>query len=96
MDKRDIDTLTADAAFMRAKLAETREALADQEVVMPYDNGGGQSGIRANPAFGEYEKLNASYLRTLAALEEAKPTAAVQVTKLSTLRAVAGKKAANA
>lgn len=96
MDTRDIDTLTADAAFMRIKLAETREALADQEVVMPYDNGGGQSGIRANPAFGEYEKLSASYLRTLAALDEAKPTATAQVTKLATLRAVAGKRAAGA
>lgn len=95
MERTDIDALTADAAFMREKLRETREALGDQEVVMPYDNGGGQSGIRANPAFAEYEKLNAAYLRTLAAIEEAKPTKQAAASRLADLRVVAGKRAAN-
>ena len=38
--------------------------MKNQSVVIPYDNGGGQVGIRANPAFGEYQKLLRSYTAT--------------------------------
>lgn len=71
VEQADIDTLRADAAFMRRKLAETRESLAYEAVVIPYDNGGGQEGIRANPAFSEYEKLAKTYQATLDAIERA-------------------------
>lgn len=71
MESADIETMRADAAFMRSKLAETRIALAAESVVIPYDNGGGQVGIRANPAFSEYEKLAKTYQATLYAIERA-------------------------
>lgn len=51
--------------FMRGKLEETRRDIASQKLVIPYDNGGGQSGIRANPAFGEYQKMLRTYTATL-------------------------------
>ena len=53
--------LALDVLFMRGKLEETRAGIAKQQVVIPYDNGGGQVGIRANPAFAEYQKLLKSY-----------------------------------
>lgn len=75
MEAEDVETMRADAAFMRAKLAETRDSLAREAVVIPYDNGGGQVGIRANPAFAEYEKLARTYQATLDAIERASRTA---------------------
>ena len=66
----DAKALRAEADFMRSKLEETRKALKGQSVVIPYDNGGGQVGIRANPAFAEYERLGRAYHATLRALAE--------------------------
>ena len=62
--------LALDVLFMRGKLEETRAGLRDQSVVIPYDNGGGQVGIRANPAFGEYQKLLRSYTATFDELRD--------------------------
>lgn len=50
--------------WMDAKLAETRALIARTPAVMPYDNGGGQKGIRSNPAYSEYEKLLSSWSKT--------------------------------
>ena len=49
-------------AWMKLKLDETRETIADTSVAIPYDNGGGQSGIRENPLFKGYESLWKSYV----------------------------------
>lgn len=57
--------LAENVAFMRAKLAETRKGIAKQQVVIPYDNGGGQTGIRENPAFKGYHALLASYRKSV-------------------------------
>lgn len=67
---KNIDELRTQADFMRDKLIETRKALENEQVVIPYDNGGGQTGIRANPAFKEYENLLNSFTRTLTAIRE--------------------------
>jgi hypothetical protein len=70
-EREHVMSLANDVLFMRHKLAETRRALESQPVVIPYDNGGGQSGIRANPAFAEYEKLLKSYTQAYDALKDA-------------------------
>lgn len=57
----DLDALEAHIDFMRAKLQQTAKALQGQNVVVPYDNGGGQCGIREHPAFAAYEKLLKEY-----------------------------------
>ena len=59
--KSDVLELARDVEFMRGKLEETRNGLAKQQVVIAYDNGGGQTGIRENPAFKGYHQLLASY-----------------------------------
>ena len=60
--------LAENVIFMRRKLAAARKGLAEQEIVVPYDNGGGQVGIRRNPAFDAYEALLRSYQSALADL----------------------------
>lgn len=62
--------LAANALFMRRKLKELRADLAGQDPYIPYDNGGGQTGIRRNPAFDAYESLLKSYTATLRELRE--------------------------
>lgn len=57
--------LAENVSFMRRKLAQTRKGIRQQDVVIPYDNGGGQEGIRENPAFKGYHALLASYRKSL-------------------------------
>lgn len=85
-------------AWMKIKLDETRagiEADDDNGVAVPYDNGGGQSGVRENPMFKGYESLWKSYMsgmdKILAALpaevvkaetkEEAKPKSILELVR---------------
>lgn len=42
----------------------------DEPLIIDYDNGGGQSGVRENPYYPAYEKLLASYVKTLAATKD--------------------------
>lgn len=57
--------LAENVEFMGSKLVETRKALEHEQVVIPYDNGGGQTGIRKNPAFEMYNTLLASYRKSI-------------------------------
>jgi len=62
--------LAESVLFMQRKLEETRAQIEDEPLVIAYDNGGGQSGIRENPSFISYEKLFSTYSRGLRALME--------------------------
>jgi hypothetical protein len=55
--------------LMADKLVEESMKLPDESLIVEYDNGGGQKGVRENPFFPAYEKLLASYTKTLTALE---------------------------
>ena len=70
---RDRDVLAPvidNLAWMAAKLDETRKEIGFEAVAIPYDNGGGQTGIRENPEFVAFEKLMASYTKSLRQLTE--------------------------
>jgi len=41
-----------------------------EDLIIDYDNGGGQSGVRENPYYPAYEKLLSSYVKTLQAAKE--------------------------
>ena len=56
-----IQPIIDNLAWQRLKLDETRELMAQAQVVCKYDNGGGQSGIRENPIFKGYESLWKAY-----------------------------------
>lgn len=59
---RALSSVIENTAWMKVKLDEAREAVKTSNVVIPYDNGGGQKGLRENPLFKGYEALWKSYM----------------------------------
>ncbi len=49
-------------AWQKVKLDEARASIESSTVAIPYDNGGGQSGIRENPLFKGYINLWRAYM----------------------------------
>lgn len=61
--------LAENVLFIEGKLDETRDRMGDTPLVVNYDNGGGQKGIRKNPVFEAYVNMFRQYtngVRTLA------------------------------
>ena len=56
--------------FMAKKLEESRRNMEGEPLVIEYDNGGGQCGIRENPNYVAFERLAASYNKALRLLTE--------------------------
>ena len=69
-----LDAVIDNLAFQRVKLESTVREIGDQDLAIAYDNGGGQTGIRENPAYRAYVSLWKSYLsgieKLLAAIPE--------------------------
>ena len=63
-----LETLIDNTAWMKAKLDDAQKAIKDSSVCIPYDNGGGQKGIRENPLFKGYESLFKSYMAGMKAI----------------------------
>ena len=83
--------------FMAEKLKESRILMADESLVVEYDNGGGQKGIRENPHYVAFEHLMATYTKSLRQLMEivekgtqTKTTSSI----MAELTTIAGKKVA--
>lgn len=68
-----LESVVENTAWMKAKLDEAREAIRNTSVAIPYDNGGGQTGIRENPLFKGYEALWKSYMSGLKAIMDVLP-----------------------
>jgi len=64
--------LAENVVFQCRKLAETRKAMEGNrsQLVVAYDNGGGQRGIRKHPLYEAYNQLMANYRKSLAQLTE--------------------------
>lgn len=62
--------LAESVLFMADKLKESREKMKNEPLVIDYDNGGGQTGIRENPHFVAFEHLMAAYTKSLKQLTE--------------------------
>lgn len=62
--------LAKNVLWMEAKLEDARRVIGKSSVAIPYDNGGGQKGIRKNPAFDGYNSLMSSYTKALKQLCE--------------------------
>ena len=65
--------IITNTAWMMVKLDDARAAIRNSNIVIPYDNGGGQTGIRENPAFRGYEALWKSYMAGMKQIIEALP-----------------------
>ena len=88
--------LAESVIFMAGKLEESRKLLKNEPLVIEYDNGGGQKGIRENPHYTAYEHLQAAYnkaLRQLTEIVEKGSPSRKASTIMSELTIIAGKKA---
>lgn len=56
--------------WLETKIEQGRRLIASSAIVMPYDNGGGQTGIRKNPAFEAIHRMTSSYNATLRCVED--------------------------
>ena len=68
-----LEPIVENIAWMKVKLDDARAVIAASNIVISYDNGGGQNGIRENPAFKGYEALWKSYMAGLEKILEELP-----------------------
>ena len=68
-----LEPVILNTAWMRAKLDDAREAIKNSNIVVSYDNGGGQKGIRENPLFKGYENLWRSYMAGMSKIIDCLP-----------------------
>lgn len=68
-----LEPVIENVVWMRKKLDEARKLLEKASVTVPYQNGGGQAGIRENPALKAYENLWKAYTIGIGKLTEALP-----------------------
>ena len=66
-------------AWMKVKLDDARMAIKNSNVVIPYDNGGGQTGLRENPLYKGYESLWKSYMAGMCKIMDCLPKEVVEV-----------------
>lgn len=71
-------------AWMKVKLDQSRDLIRESEIIIDYDNGGGQKGIRENPVFKAYESLWKSYMSGLNVILNVLPA---EVAKMETVKA---------
>ena len=64
------EILAAQLIALGEKIEEAQAQIPDEDLVIPYDNGGGQSGIRQNPFWDSYQKLLLMYRKSLSQLAE--------------------------
>lgn len=76
-----LSTTIDNTAWMKVKLDVTREKIKTTDVAIPYDNGGGQSGIRENPLFKGYESLFKTYMSGMRQILDMLPNEAINVKK---------------
>ena len=62
--------LAESVLFMAKKLEESRNVMKNEPLVIVYDNGGGQSGIRENPHYTAFEHLLSAYNKSIRQLME--------------------------
>lgn len=68
-----LNPVIVNTAWMKAKLDDAREAVKNSQIVITYDNGGGQKGIRENPLFKGYESLWKAYMQGMSKIVECLP-----------------------
>ena len=91
------EQLAEEVLWMADRLTANRAAIGNAPIVIPYDNGGGQTGVRRNPAFDAYESLVNSFVRALTALDDIladSPAAKTSGDALSQLRLIVGQRKA--
>lgn len=60
-------------ATMKVKLDELKGQIVYEDILIEYDNGGGQKGIRENPIFKRYESLFKTFMLGMGKILDAIP-----------------------
>lgn len=81
--KKHISELENTAEFLRQEIQTARQELEGEPLTVTYDHGGGQSGVRENPAYTAFAKMLKSYQAVVTQLESM--TEKEQPTKVVTL-----------
>ena len=76
---RILEPVILNTAWMKAKLDDAREAIKNSNIVISYDNGGGQKGIRENPLFKGYEALWKSYMLGMSKILDSLPPEVIRM-----------------
>lgn len=69
------------AAWMKVKLDDARAAIKTSQIVVTYDNGGGQKGLRENPLYKGYEALWKAYMQGMSKIIDSIPDEYEEVKK---------------
>lgn len=83
---KSLDPVILNVSWMKSKLDDARTAIGEDGITVEYDNGGGQTGVRENPAFRAYEALWKTYLSGLDALLKLLPAGAAEDPALSEVK----------
>lgn len=73
-----LEPVIENTAWMKAKLDDAREQIRGSSIAIPYNNGGGQKGIRENPLFKGYENLWRCYIAGMTKILDAMPPETIQ------------------
>lgn len=68
-----LEPVIENVSWMKAKLEDTTDRIRDGQIVIKYNNGGGQAGVRESPLFKGYEALFKTYMSGMAKIMEAMP-----------------------
>lgn len=83
---KSLDPVILNVSWMKSKLDDARTAIGEDGITVEYDNGGGQTGVRENPAFRAYEALWKTYLSGLDALLKLLPEGTAEDPALSEVK----------
>lgn len=76
-----IEPIIQNTAWMKIKLDDAQKTIKDSQIVISYDNGGGQKGIRENPLFKGYEALWKAYMQGMSVILDRLPVESTEVKK---------------
>lgn len=68
-----LEPVIENTAWMKAKLDDARERIKGSSIAIPYNNGGGQKGLRENPLFKGYENLWRCYIAGMGKIMDSLP-----------------------
>ena len=58
-----LESVVDNVAFLKVTLDGLREQLLTEEILIEYDNGGGQKGVRENPLYKQYTSLFGNFMK---------------------------------
>ena len=68
-----LESVIENVSWMKVKLDQTRDEIWEDDIVIEYNNGGGQSGIKENPTYKAYEALWKNYMAGMTKILESLP-----------------------